>query len=761
MTTDWAKRFFECAPSSQRWERQGNEQLSRDGRRFDTHAGFSIPIMRHFHSISVLISSCLIFCKSASGQSLELVLDLNPGARGSGPSYLTPFRGDIYFRANSGQENNELWRFDGTTAAQAADINPTGSSTPTDLTVADDTLFFAATDSTGATRLWSWNGTAAAKVAAASAVNLPQDMIAFKGALYFRGSNYSTVGVELFKLAGGALTAIDIYPGPGSGYPQNFAEYNGALYFSAGGQSGQGSELWRYDGATLSKAGQNIRPDHGSSPAWLCVYRDKLYFSAYDGVHGTELWRFDGTTSELVADQVQIASGSFNPAGMTVYKDALYFSANDQSGQGIELWKYDGIGMTLVADINPNPPGPDGDDFYADSTPAHFTVHDGLLYFTANDGTHGQELWVYDGENAPARVSDVHAGAPGSNMNGLRSVNGRLYLTAESGEGYGQELYRLVPAPVLDADEDGMPDAWELEHGLNITVNDAALDADFDGIPNGAEHTTGTNPADPISTFSAGLDRCTAPELAEHSRQDLPHRIGRRHRLDALPDRERRTCARHPHAAHRRARRERSRAHVPRQRRTVTALVCLSLDASGTSPTIHPMHRKTFSPGDIIFRQGDKSEEAYWIVSGKVEISIETPAGPDVLTTLDEGEIFGEMGMIDDQPRAATARVMAPTEVEVIDVADFQQQIVRREDRLMRYLDTLFDRLRTTNALLRAHLGKRWAEARLASGPPADRFHEVIPTLTILSTETSAGLYPRRLEAQGHPLPLSHRPAQR
>ena len=166
------------------------------------------------------------------------------------------------------------------------------------------------------------------------------------------------------------------------------------------------------------------------------------------------------------------------------------------------------------------------------------------------------------------------------------------------------------------------------------------------------------------------------------------------------------------------------------------------------------MHRKTFSPGDIIFRQGDKSEEAYWIVSGKVEISIETPAGPDVLTTLDEGEIFGEMGMIDDQPRSATARVVAPTEVDVIDVADFQQQIVRREDRLMRYLDALFDRLRTANALLRSQLGKRWAEARLASGPPADRFHEEIPSLTILSTEASAGLYPEGLKLKATRFPF-------
>ena len=457
--------------------------------------------MRRLRLPAVLSLCCFLLGEGARAQTLELVLDLNPGARGSGPSYLTPFRGDIYFRANSGLQNVELWRFDGTSGAQVAEINPTGSSTPTDLTVADDTLYFAADDGTGQ-RLWSWNGTAAAKVAAASSVGSAEEMIAFKGALYFRGAKFGTVGVELFKLAGAALTTIYTSRHRQRAIRSTLRNTPGsALYFSANGQPGR-APSWALRRHSALESGAEYQPG-GSSPAWLCVYRGQLYFSANDGIHGNELWRFDGTTSELVADQVP---GSFDPSGMTVYKDVLYFSANGRTDDGIELWKYDGVVITRVADINPNPPGPGGDDFYADSNPADFTVHDGLLYFSANDGTHGQELWVYDGENAPARVSDIHAGAQGANMSGLRSVNGRLYLAADSGDGYGQELYRLVPAPVVDADEDGMPDAWELEHGLDITVNDAALDADYDGIPNGAEFTAGTHPDDPISTFSAGLD---------------------------------------------------------------------------------------------------------------------------------------------------------------------------------------------------------------------------------------------------------------
>ncbi|MBB5353573.1 hypothetical protein HNR46_003834 [Haloferula luteola] len=47
-----------------------------------------------------------------------------------------------------------------------------------------------------------------------------------------------------------------------------------------------------------------------------------------------------------------------------------------------------------------------------------------------------------------------------------------------------------------DSDGDGMGDAWELLHGLNVGVNDAALDADMDGSSNLAEHDAGSDPQD-------------------------------------------------------------------------------------------------------------------------------------------------------------------------------------------------------------------------------------------------------------------------
>jgi hypothetical protein len=79
-----------------------------------------------------------------------------------------------------------------------------------------------------------------------------------------------------------------------------------------------------------------------------------------------------------------------------------------------------------------------------------------------------------------------------------------------------------------------------------------------------------------------------------------------------------------------------------------------------------------FSPGELVFRQGEPGDLVYSIVSGEVEILREMPDGEErLLATMGPGEYFGEMALISDAARTATVR--ARTEVEIVGMgrADF------------------------------------------------------------------------------------------
>jgi hypothetical protein len=118
------------------------------------------------------------------------------------------------------------------------------------------------------------------------------------------------------------------------------------------------------------------------------------------------------------------------------------------------------------------------------------------------------------------------------------------------------------------------------------------------------------------------------------------------------------------------------------------------------------VNKKKYSQGEVIFREGDESSEAYRLIDGEVEVSIATRVGPKSLARFTAGEFFGEMGLIDDKPRSATATAATDCEVEMFDEDNFQARVLGDASNLPVYLRTLFDRIRSTDALLRWHLNK-------------------------------------------------------
>jgi len=112
------------------------------------------------------------------------------------------------------------------------------------------------------------------------------------------------------------------------------------------------------------------------------------------------------------------------------------------------------------------------------------------------------------------------------------------------------------------------------------------------------------------------------------------------------------------------------------------------------------MQQCRFVTGQAIFAEGDASDVAYIIVSGTVEITKWTAAGELLLAVLRAGDIFGEMGLIDEAPRSAGARAAQAVSATAIDRDEFIQLILSGSEPGLALLRTLFERLRSTNQLL-------------------------------------------------------------
>lgn len=87
------------------------------------------------------------------------------------------------------------------------------------------------------------------------------------------------------------------------------------------------------------------------------------------------------------------------------------------------------------------------------------------------------------------------------------------------------------------------------------------------------------------------------------------------------------------------------------------------------------LERKVFYAGQKIFKEGDRGDRAYLIQDGTVEIV----KNGMTLATLGKGELFGEMALVDDQPRMASATALTDASVVIISRDNFREKLAKAD----------------------------------------------------------------------------------
>ncbi|GEO82935.1 cyclic nucleotide-binding domain-containing protein [Pararhodospirillum oryzae] len=85
--------------------------------------------------------------------------------------------------------------------------------------------------------------------------------------------------------------------------------------------------------------------------------------------------------------------------------------------------------------------------------------------------------------------------------------------------------------------------------------------------------------------------------------------------------------------------------------------------------------RLTLAPGDVLFTEGEEGDCAYYVESGMIEVSRRLGSAEVVISTEREGGIVGEMALIDNKPRSATARAVEPTALVPFPKVEFERYL--------------------------------------------------------------------------------------
>ena len=309
----------------------------------------------------------------------------------------------------------------------------TGNSFPFDFTISGTKLFFIASDDVNV-GVWVTDGTAAGTqklTPSTGPLNSISDIVAFNNKVYFSYNNGVT-GYELWMSDGtvaGTGLVSDLYAGSTGSFPRYFTVANNKMFFMGDNVNGD-RRLFVSDGTA---AGTFVVKDNYTTLfnglATFAILNNDIYFTSDNGTgSGYGLWKSNGTlagTALVKPDIISTMGGNY-----AVLNNTLFFNADD-GVHGSELWTSDGTsaGTNMVINLRA-----DGGGIFYSGAPFNMITFNNKVYFTASDDTHGAELFSSDGTAAGTQmVKDMEPGTQGSVPQQSVIYNGNLYFSCYNG----------------------------------------------------------------------------------------------------------------------------------------------------------------------------------------------------------------------------------------------------------------------------------------------------------------------------------------
>ncbi|MDN3664561.1 T9SS type A sorting domain-containing protein [Algibacter miyuki] len=343
------------------------------------------------------------------------------------------------------------------------EINDAGSSnsSPANLTVHNGQIFFSADDSNGSNtpggahlgkELWVTDGTSTGTtfvkdIRTGNSSSNPGNLFTFNNKLYFTAFDTSS---ELWTSDGteAGTTKVDLMSTITGESPQRFVELDGLAYFTVGGQPGSTTgetvnKLVQWDGVNDAVQVADVGAGYEVILQNMIVFNNQIFmymnYSTEDATVGNELYAYNPTadTFSLIKD-IDTGTGDSSISNFTILGSTLYFEADNS------LWKTDGTtaGTLAVASASTL------------AGIANLYAWNDLLFFEGDDGTNGDQLYVFNPTlDTVTNISNISGSDNNHDPEDFTAYNGYVYYSGENGTSSDKFLFRTdgVTVSQLDA----------------------------------------------------------------------------------------------------------------------------------------------------------------------------------------------------------------------------------------------------------------------------------------------------------------------